>query len=47
MEMSPEEIAVSTAGELFEATLNYEGYVHAAYKIKGWIKEYYGIDLDE
>ena len=45
--MTPEQIATYTASELFEATLNYEGYINAAGLIKRWVKRYYGIDLDE
>lgn len=33
--------------EIFEAVLEYEGFIGYGTKIRGWIKEIYGIDLDK
>lgn len=33
-------------GEIFEAWLNYEGYIHCAHEIKTIVQEVYGIDLN-
>lgn len=36
-----------TMGEIFEAVLEYEGIIGYGIKIREWIKEIYGIDLDK
>lgn len=35
-----------TLNEIFDAVLEYEGIIGYGGKIRGWIKEIYGIDLD-
>ena len=48
LKMSEEEISISTRNELFDATLKYVGYGNFAGSfIRRWVKNLYGIDLDE
>lgn len=42
-----EEINIYTPSEAFEEVLTWEGFLGYAYTIKSWIKDIYGIDLDD
>ena len=39
------EFNTMSANEIFEMVCNYEGLIHYADTIKGWIEDIYGIDL--
>lgn len=46
--MSEDEIATSSANEIFDRVLQYEGHGQfAGIAIRQWVKHVYGIDLDE
>lgn len=39
-------LALWTPNEIFESVLEYEGIIGYTYKIKEWVKDIYGVDLD-
>lgn len=48
LEIDPLEIAASSANELLDTVLTYEGYgMSAGFAMRGWVKRIYGIDLEE
>ena len=48
LEMSPEEIQISTCNEIFDQVLSYEGYgMNAGYAIRRWIQLIYDVDLND
>lgn len=42
-----DEISLMSPNEVFEEVLGWDGLCNYAYKIKRWIKDIYGIDLNE
>lgn len=42
-----EEISLMSPNEVFEEVLEWDGLISYVYKIKRWIKDIYGIDLNE
>lgn len=42
-----DEISLMSPNEVFEEVLEWDGLISYAYKIKRWIKDIYGIDLNE
>ena len=46
MELTGEDIDSMSRSEVFDAILNYEGYVNCTSTIKSIILDVYGIDLD-
>lgn len=48
LEIDPSEINASSANELLDTVLTYEGYgMSAGYTMRRWVKQIYGIDLEE
>ena len=48
LEIDPQEIHASSADELLDTVLSYEGYgMFAGYYLRQWVKRIYGIDLTE
>lgn len=48
LELTPEEIAISTPNEIFDMVLAYEGHGEfAGYAIRRWVNLIYDCDLDD
>lgn len=48
LEIDPVEINASSANELLDTVLTYEGYgMSAGFSVRQWVKRIYGIDLEE